>query len=95
MCSIVMMGRQIAEIFSKECVAVLTMLYKENGAVSSDGSGFLSDWALYLGTVTQNLQTVTHSFLCEDFCFSWNLLAQSIQIYYQIHAREQEDCVMK
>ena len=32
----------------KECVAVLTMLYKKNGAVSCVGSGFLSDWALYL-----------------------------------------------
>ncbi len=32
---------------TKECLAVLTMLYKENGAVSCVGSGFLSDWALY------------------------------------------------
>ena len=33
--------------FSKECVAVLTMLYKKNGAVSGVGSDFLSDWTLY------------------------------------------------
>ena len=32
----------------KECVAVLTMLYKKNGAVSCVGSDFLSDWALYM-----------------------------------------------
>ena len=31
----------------KECVAVLTVLYKKNGAVSCVGSHFLSDWALY------------------------------------------------
>ncbi len=32
---------------TKECVAVLTMLYKKNGAVSHVASDFLSDWALY------------------------------------------------
>ena len=32
----------------KECVAVLTMLYKKNGAVTGVGSDFLSDWALHL-----------------------------------------------
>ncbi len=32
----------------KVCVAVLTMLYKKNDAVSCVGSGFFSDWALYL-----------------------------------------------
>ncbi len=32
----------------QECVAVLTMLYKKNGAVTGVGSDFLSDWALHL-----------------------------------------------
>ena len=34
--------------FNKECVAVLTVFYKENGAVSCVGSDFLSAWVLYL-----------------------------------------------
>ncbi len=33
---------------SKECVAVLTMLYKKNGAVTHVGSDFLFVWALHL-----------------------------------------------
>ncbi len=37
-----------ARKYDKECVAVLTMLYKENGAVSGVGSDFLSDWTLHL-----------------------------------------------
>ena len=41
--------------YEKECVAVLTTLYKKNGAVSCVGSGFLSDWPLtnshFVGTL--------------------------------------------
>ena len=33
---------------AQECVAVWTMLYNKNAAVSCVGSDFLSDWALYL-----------------------------------------------
>ena len=36
---------------AKECVAVLTMLYKKNSAISCVGSGFLSDWALYVARI--------------------------------------------
>ncbi len=35
-----------------ECVAVLTMLYKKNDAVTSVGSDFLSDRALHLARYT-------------------------------------------
>ena len=36
--------------FQQECVAVLSMLYKKNGAVTGVGSDFLFDWALHLAT---------------------------------------------
>ena len=37
----------ISHVHNKECVAVLTVLYKKNGAVICVGSDFISDWVLY------------------------------------------------
>ena len=51
------MGSMVYAIH-QECVAVLTMLYKKNGAVSCVGSAFLSDKALY----TANPQPVVIQF---------------------------------
>ncbi len=33
------------QVIQKECLAVLTVLYKKNGAASCGRSDFLSDWA--------------------------------------------------
>ena len=45
----------------QKCVAVLTMLYEKNGAVSCVGSDFISDWVLYLArtwlVLTQFVET--------------------------------------
>ncbi len=41
--------------FHKECVAVLTMLYKKNGAVSCDGSGFYTVEPLHAGGLGSRL----------------------------------------
>ena len=45
----------------KECVAVLTVLYKKNGAVSCVGSHFLSDWALYTAGKKETKHAITYS----------------------------------
>ena len=47
-------AKRIWQNITKECAAVLTMLYKKNGAVSAVGSGFFSDWALHCYTEFTN-----------------------------------------
>ena len=42
------MKMKITKTKTKECVAVLTVLYKKNGALICVGSDIFSDWALYM-----------------------------------------------
>ncbi len=42
------MKMKITKTKTKECVAVLTVLYKKNGAVICVESDLFSDWALYM-----------------------------------------------
>ncbi len=57
----------IVSLHYKECVVVLTLLYKKNGAVSCVRSSFLSDWALHLA---RTWLVVTRFAQNEKWCLS-------------------------